>query len=497
MFSFKKLLGPGLILAAESAPVPQAPQAWGRLIALGAVDGFGGLSHDGEAECLMSGAEGPSSLFNASSRFVSLLHDAGFGTKVKAGVKRKSLSSETLASLVGSLQALIELEGSVAALCLPHHALLRLRQASDALLMLQEQDGRLMLQQLEIQDDLDVACQDFKLEEYASFGRDLGQIWRRALDDASPREDSQQSLRPDSTGSSGSTGLVEVAIVLKVTTALLQSFFGRSGSGSQGRASEFLWEDPLLFNTCIAEMNELQALWQSIGAVLRSAARKHQLWSFSTPDAKVRNREVQQLAHLGQILQQLPRILDGCGLQGRQQHMFQQSLSVFKSPPERTLSAAASSLFVLEEHWKAKEWQEVGSKLGLLMQDMLLDAFPDTVRLDSGRLRILAPPHRKGPNTHVIILCLCAGLAIPVTGFAAARGWNVPRIIRAMFEIRKVRCDDCEEGSGNAVEEIQIEFSARIRRLEMSGLLHSEEEETIEDFHESMKIPYSASRVKC
>lgn len=32
----------------------------------------------------------------------------------------------------------------------------------------------------------------------------------------------------------------------------------------------------------------------------------------------------------------------------------------------------------------------------------------------------------------------------------------------------QVRCDDCEEGSGNAVEEIQIEFSARIRRLEMS-----------------------------
>ena len=32
-----------------------------------------------------------------------------------------------------------------------------------------------------------------------------------------------------------------------------------------------------------------------------------------------------------------------------------------------------------------------------------------------------------------------------------------------MFEIRKVRCDDCEEGRGNAVEEIQIEFSARIR----------------------------------
>ena len=34
---------------------------------------------------------------------------------------------------------------------------------------------------------------------------------------------------------------------------------------------------------------------------------------------------------------------------------------------------------------------------------------------------------------------------------------------------RQIRCDDCEEGSGNAVtEEIQIEFSARIRRLEMS-----------------------------
>ena len=30
--------------------------------------------------------------------------------------------------------------------------------------------------------------------------------------------------------------------------------------------------------------------------------------------------------------------------------------------------------------------QEVGSKLGLLMQDMLLNAFPNTVHLDSGRL---------------------------------------------------------------------------------------------------------------
>ena len=26
-----------------------------------------------------------------------------------------------------------------------------------------------------------------------------------------------------------------------------------------GETKEFLWEDPLLFNTCIAEMNELQA----------------------------------------------------------------------------------------------------------------------------------------------------------------------------------------------------------------------------------------------
>ena len=58
----------------------------------------------------------------------------------------------------------------------------------------------------------------------------------------------------------------------------------------------------------------------------------------------------------------------------------------------------------------------------------------------------------------------------------------------AMFEIRKaggsadgsalrflrvspfgqVRCDDCEEGRGNPVEEIRIELSARIQRLEMS-----------------------------
>ena len=37
------------------------------------------------------------------------------------------------------------------------------------------------------------------------------------------------------------------------------------------------------------------------------------------------------------------------------------------------------------------------------------------------------------------------------------------------FWAPQIRCDDCEEGSGNAVtEEIQIEFSARIRRLEMS-----------------------------
>lgn len=56
-----------------------------------------------------------------------------------------------------------------------------------------------------------------------------------------------------------------------------------------------------------------------------------------------------------------------------------------------------------------------------------------------------------------------------------------------------MRCDDCQEGRGNAVEEIQIELSARIRRLEMSGLLQDDEEETIEEIHESMKIPYHST----
>jgi hypothetical protein len=31
---------------------------------------------------------------------------------------------------------------------------------------------------------------------------------------------------------------------------------------------------------------------------------------------------------------------------------------------ERTLSAAASSLFVLEEHWKAKAWQDTARHWG-------------------------------------------------------------------------------------------------------------------------------------
>ena len=480
------LFGSGLILAAAE-PISK-PQASGRLIALGAVDGFGSLSQDGDAECLMSGRDEPSSgLFNASARFVSLLDSLGFGAKEPT--KHRPVSSEMLASLVGSLQALIELEGSLAALCLSRDTLLRLRQASDALLALQEEDGRLMLQELEIQDDLDVACQDFKLKEYASFGRDLGQIWRRALQKAppTPHKEHHSSMAGSHLSSSMS---------LKATAALLQSFFGAGVAGSKAdHHSAFLWEDPLLFSTCVAQMSELQALWLSIGTVLSQRKSVHtKLWSFSTPDAHVKKHELQELAHLGEILGQLPRMVDACGLRGKEQHMFQQSLSVFKSPPERILSAAASSLFVLQEHWKDNAWQEVGSKLGLLMQDMLLDAFPKTFHMDGGRLKPQAQ-RRKGADTHVIILCLLAGLAIPVTGFAAARGWNVPRIIRAMFEIRKIRCDDCEEGSGNAVtEEIQIEFSARIRRLEMSGLLANDEEETIEDFQESMKIPYSAAR---
>ena len=44
-------------------------------------------------------------------------------------------------------------------------------------------------------------------------------------------------------------------------------------------------------------------------------------------------------------------------------------------------------------HWKSgsatpncgTEREEVGSKLGLLMQDMLLDAFPKTFHMDGGR----------------------------------------------------------------------------------------------------------------
>jgi len=36
---------------------------------------------------------------------------------------------------------------------------------------------------------------------------------------------------------------------------------------------------------------------------------------------------------------------------------------------ERTLSAAASSLFVLEEHWKAKAWQDT-ARHGLMMAEI-------------------------------------------------------------------------------------------------------------------------------
>ncbi|CAE7315659.1 SLC8A2 [Symbiodinium natans] len=226
----------------------------------------------------------------------------------------------------------------------------------------------------------------------------------------------------------------------------------------------------------------LEELWDSIGEVLR-VSPSQKIWSFSTPDDQVARQELLQLAQLGRILEELPIILRDCGLQGNAQKMFLQSVTVFQSPPEKILNAAASSLLVLEQHWSASAWQEAGSKLGLLMQDMLLDTFPETVHFD-GRLRTLKTQGPgQGATTHVVFLCLCAGLAVPVTGLAAARGWNVPRIVRAMFEIRQVRCDTCEEGRrGQAVEEIQIEVN-RIRRLEMSGLL--EEEETVEDFHES------------
>eukprot|EP00913_Durusdinium_trenchii_P029257 g27425.t1 len=149
--------------------------------------------------------------------------------------------------------------------------------------------------------------------------------------------------------------------VLKVTSALLIGFFGhgeRQFDGAKKSSSVFLWEDPLRFTTCMEQLPELEAVWTSIGTVLQTASPRPKLWGFSTPDEDVRHREVQQLARLGRILQQLPGLLHHCGLQGKEKKMFQQSLAVFESPPERVLNAAASSLFILEQHWTANAWQD-------------------------------------------------------------------------------------------------------------------------------------------
>mmetsp|Transcript_60752 Transcript_60752/g.113571 ORF Transcript_60752/g.113571 Transcript_60752/m.113571 type:complete len:493 (-) Transcript_60752:200-1678(-) len=479
-----KLLAWALPLAGKAAPSPAGPEVWGRIIVLGAADGFASA---GNAHCLMEGSGG-ARFFNASSRFVAVLQGAVRPLKAHP---TEPLGSRTVASLVGCLQVLIELEGQLAAACLSHELLLNLRRAADALLLLQERDGRLMLQDIDLHDDLVSASTDFALEDYAAFGRDLGKIWSRALNEALsslPAPLVQQDMENRSLVSGPKRPTA--AELLEVTCALLRSFFGHE---SDGRAT-FLWESPVLFGHCVRKMTpELQELWASIGDVLVRVAPKQQLWSFSTPDQQETMREVQQLAQLGQILQELPNILQDCGLQGNAQKMFLQSVTVFRSPPEKILSAAASSLFVMEQHWTESAWQEAGSKLGLLMQDLLLDTFPETVHFD-GRLRPLKSSRRSpGATTHVVLLCLCAGLAVPVTGLAAARGWNVPRIFRAMFEIRQVRCDTCEEGRrGQAVEEIQIETN-RIRRLEMSGLL--EEEESVEDFHESPGNPMNPRRV--
>eukprot|EP00439_Symbiodinium_sp_Y106_P004191 s3142_g1.t1 len=148
------------------------------------------------------------------------------------------------------------------------------------------------------------------------------------------------------------------------------------------------------------------------------------------------------------------RFLNQCNF--KRSHTCSKSFCALLLETQKTANFVEAIAFSFRSK-KSILWQEAGSKLGLLMQDMLLDTFPETVHFD-GRLRPLT-----AQSNHSL------------TGLAAARGWNVPRIVRAMFEIRQVRCDTCEEGRrGQAVEEIQIEVN-RIRRLEMSGLLEEEE----------------------
>ncbi|CAE7620195.1 unnamed protein product [Symbiodinium sp. CCMP2592] len=344
---------------AAAASVDSRAEAWGRMIAVGAADGFAPAAElqAKNAECLMTGQGqgGAAVLYNASGHFVTMLQDA-FQPQV-AG-RAVSLGSRQVASLAGSLQALIELEGHIASACFSRELLLDLRKASDALLLLRAQNGRLMLQRTDVHDDLVTASKDFAHEEYASFGRDLGGLWRRAFRDAvSSTKQKKEEAVPAMPGPKRPTS----SDLLEVTSALLRSFFGHR---SDGRAI-FLWEHPVLFDHCIGKMSltlpALEELWDSIGEVLLQVAPSEKLWSFSTPDEQVTTREVQQLAQLGRILQELPMILQDCGLQGNAQKMFLQSVTVFRSPPDKILNAAASSLFVLEQHWTASAWQAVHS----------------------------------------------------------------------------------------------------------------------------------------
>jgi len=398
-------------------------EVYGQLIAAGAIEGFEATETDmpvGDMQCLLTGLDGgDGAVFAAARNFFRMLEPMVFKAGSTASVDRPKL-----AQVEGGMQALLELEAAVASGCLHDRVLRSLRHTSDALLSLTMQNGRFTAGKADVHDDLVLACRHFKAVDYRSCGRDLGRVWRTVFNTG----EGSDFMDPDEVQDGQAPTSLDA--ILEVTSSLLSSFFTNGDSSGS-------WEQPH-FRLCVQQQHsELEDLWTNVGSIFtRASPEDGTTWRFSSGNEATAHREAQQLAALADMLELLPSILGSCSLHDVSQILLQKSLEVLRQPPEQLQNSAVAALVVIGKHWTASAWQDTGSRLGLLMQDLLLHAFPQQFHFDrSGRLQSGAPVvHQPGATElrqlRSILLCLFAVLVVPIAGFLCAKTGSLSRLWR-------------------------------------------------------------------
>jgi len=401
---------------------------------------------------------------------------------------------------------LIELQSTLIEKCTKDHTLDALHKAREHFRDVKFVGGRLVANGADIVSELSDGIISFREKKFLQFGKDIGLMWRKVLlSKAKPHdlEPTPEMLEDMSIGLV--KGFFGPSTVLTIssdtpnypnTQATLPAAQAQQGiSGGLGAPPSLPITGPtpaatvavgmqgppvfldlkINLHQCVSEnMNFFQSVWTTAYLFFAQASEEN-------PSKD----EVNQMqGSLGVMLMGLPGALQRCKITSQQSEMLVNSVKALKFNVAMPHSAGADVSMDLEKavrDWTAQHWKLFGEDIGRLIQQMVLEIFPQEYSIDSARnLRKITKlsstqfrssafaPGNLSPAANIMLAAGVVGLLSMVVGV---------KVWRSSTLSRRAQCNlDARDAGGRfvvvdeVVEEVSIDAQ---EQLLVEGLLQT------------------------